>query len=134
MIRQFPMINTSVALALLEGNIDASMGLGDVLAMIENMDTVLGLQLLTLSRTDLRIRPKAATITEEESKPPSPAARKRARRRTSQPPTNPRRITAAGVEVMDGDPPRAGTGGWTIKSPSLFGRGVSGRIVLPAHS
>ncbi|WP_137870304.1 cysteine--tRNA ligase [Sphingopyxis sp. 2PD] len=98
-------LNTSVALAQLEGTIDASMGLGDVLTMIEIMDAVLGLQLLTLSRTDLRIRPKAATITEAEIEA-ALTRRKEARAAKDFATSDKLRdeLTAAGVEVMDGDP------------------------------
>src|SRR5690606_21545395 len=60
-------LNTPVALTLLEEvaamkKIDAGQKRGALAAM----DAVLGLDLLTIDRAALRVRPKAATITEDE--------------------------------------------------------------------
>src|SRR3546814_9197077 len=59
-------LNTAVALTLVEEaaamkKIDA----GQKRAVLETMDAVLGLQLLTLSREALRIRPETAMIAED---------------------------------------------------------------------
>ncbi len=72
---------------------------------ILKMDEVLGLNLLTLTRQDLRIRPKAATITEAEIEAIL-AERKTARAAKDFATSDALRdqLTAAGVEVMDGDP------------------------------
>ena len=69
------------------------------------MDAVLGLNLLTLTRTDLRIRPKAATINEAEIET-ALAARKEARAAKDFAKSDAIRddLIAKGVEVMDGDP------------------------------
>ncbi|WP_309753405.1 cysteine--tRNA ligase, partial [Novosphingobium sp.] len=69
------------------------------------MDRVLGLNLLTLSRADLRIRPKSATITEPEIEAVL-AARKEARAAKDFATSDRLRdeLAAHGVEVMDGDP------------------------------
>jgi len=70
------------------------------------MDEVLGLNILSPSvRTDLRIRPKAATITEAEIEA-TLAARKEARAAKDFATSDKLRdeLAARGVEVMDGDP------------------------------
>ena len=99
-------LNTSVALTVLEEvvalkKVDAS----EKLAAIAAMDAVLGLDLLSLNRADLRIRPKAATISEEEIEA-SLAARKEARAAKDFAASDRLRdeLAARGVEVMDGDP------------------------------
>ncbi len=73
--------------------------------VIEQMDSVLGLNLLTLTRADLRIRPKSATITEAEIEA-TLAARKEARAAKDFARSDALRdeLAAQGVEVMDGDP------------------------------
>ena len=98
-------LNTSVALSLLEGTIDANMGSTDVQGMLKEMDSVLGLNFLTLTRADLRIRPITATITEAEIEAKL-AARKEARAAKDFATSDALRdeLTAKGVEVMDGDP------------------------------
>ncbi len=98
-------LNTSVALTILEGTIDASMGSVEVLEMLTAMDSVLGLNLLNLSRTDLRIRPKSATITEAEIDAIL-AQRTEARAAKDFATSDKLRdeLAAQGVEVMDGDP------------------------------
>ncbi len=99
-------LNTSVALTVLEEvvalkKVDA----GEKLAAIAAMDAVLGLDLLTLNRADLRIRPKAATISEAEIEA-NLAARKKARAAKDFATSDRLRdeLAARGVEVMDGDP------------------------------
>ena len=99
-------LNTSVALTLLE----------DVIAMkktdaaqkraaIGTIDGVLGISLLDVLRGDLRIRPKAAAITDEEIET-ALARRKEARAAKDFATSDKLRdeLIAAGVEVMDGDP------------------------------
>ncbi len=72
---------------------------------IAKMDSVLGLNLLTLTRADLRIRPITATITEAEIEA-ALAARKAARAAKDFATSDRIRddLIAKGVEVMDGDP------------------------------
>jgi len=75
------------------------------LAAIEKMDSVLGLNLMTLTRKDLRIRPKSATITEAEIE--TALEERKAARAAKDFATSDRirdTLTAQGVEVMDGDP------------------------------
>src|SRR3546814_19489997 len=78
---------------------------GQKRAAIETMDAVLGLQLLTLSRDDLRIRPKAATIAEDEIEA-ALARRRNARAAGDFAASDALRgeLIAAGGEVMEGDP------------------------------
>jgi cysteinyl-tRNA synthetase len=78
---------------------------GERLAVIKDMDAILGLNLMTLNRTDLRIRPKAAVITEAETEA-ALAARKEARAAKDFAKSDAIRddLIAKGVEVMDGDP------------------------------
>jgi cysteinyl-tRNA synthetase len=99
-------LNTPVALTILEEiaglkKVDA----GDKLAAVSAIDAVLGLNLLTLNRADLRIHPKSATITEAEIET-SLAARKEARgaKDFARSDTLRDELAAKGVEVMDGDP------------------------------
>jgi cysteinyl-tRNA synthetase len=75
------------------------------LRLLATMDSVLGLNLLTLTRTDLRIRPVTAIITEEEIET-ALAARKKARAAKDFAKSDAIRddLIAKGVEVMDGDP------------------------------
>ena len=75
------------------------------LAFVEKFDEITGLNLLSLTRTDLRIRPKAAVITEAEIKT-ALAARKEARAAKDFAKSDAIRddLIAKGVEVMDGDP------------------------------
>jgi cysteinyl-tRNA synthetase len=69
------------------------------------MDAILGLNLLTLTRQDLRIRPKDAQITEDEIEA-TLAARKEARVAKDFAKSDELRdaLITKGVEVMDGDP------------------------------
>jgi len=99
-------LNTAIALTSLE----ALVGLKKVdvvqqLAAIAEMDAVLGINLMALSRTDLRIRPKTAIITEDEIES-ALAARKEARAAKDFAKSDIIRddLIAKGVEVMDGDP------------------------------
>ena len=69
------------------------------------MDAVLGLNLTDLTRTDLRIRPKSATIAEPEIE--AILARRKDARAAKDFATSDRlrdELAAQGVEVMDGDP------------------------------
>ena len=75
------------------------------LGVIEILDSVLGLDLLNLTRTDLRIRPKAATITEAEIE--AVLTQRKEARAAKDFATSDRlrdELAAQGVEVMDGDP------------------------------
>ncbi|MBB5706994.1 cysteine--tRNA ligase [Sphingopyxis panaciterrulae] len=99
-------LNTAVALTLVEEaaamkKIDA----GQKRAVLETMDAVLGLQLLTLSREALRIRPATAMIAEDAIEA-TLARRKDARAAKDFAASDALRdeLIAAGVEVMDGDP------------------------------
>ena len=99
-------LNTAVGLTVLEEvaalkKVDA----GEKLAAIAAMDAVLGLGLLDLGRTDLRIRPKAATITEAEIE--AVLTQRKEARAAKDFATSDRlrdELAAQGVEVMDGDP------------------------------
>ncbi|MBS0477152.1 MAG: cysteine--tRNA ligase [Proteobacteria bacterium] len=99
-------INTSEALTVLELVIGVS-AIPPVQALdaVEKIDAVLGLELSSLARADLRIRPKAATITEAEIEATF-AARKEARAAKDFSTSDRLRdeLAAKGVEVMDGDP------------------------------
>ncbi|MBK6706668.1 MAG: cysteine--tRNA ligase [Sphingomonadales bacterium] len=103
----FDDLNTAHALTMLElclsGN-QPSLA-PQRLADLKDFDDLLGLNLLALSRTDLRIRPKAALITEEEIEA-ALAARKEARANKDFARSDAIRddLIAKGVEVMDGDP------------------------------
>jgi cysteinyl-tRNA synthetase len=99
-------LNTPVALTVLEDvaalkKVDPA----EKLAVLEAMDAVLGLDLLNLTRADLRIRPKSAEITEAEIEA-TLAARKEARAAKDFARSDALRdeLAAKGVEVMDGDP------------------------------
>ncbi|MFN3516880.1 MAG: cysteine--tRNA ligase [Novosphingobium sp.] len=99
-------LNTAVGLTVLEEvaalkKVDA----GEKLAAIAAMDAVLGLGLLDLARTELRLRPKAATITEDEIE--AVLVRRREARAAKDFATSDAlrdELAARGVEVMDGDP------------------------------
>jgi cysteinyl-tRNA synthetase len=101
-------LNTAIALTAFEEalalkKVDA----GEKLAALAAMDAVLGLGLLTLDRTELRIRPKSATITEAEIEA-TLARRKEARAAKDFATSDALRdeLAGQGVEVMDGDPLR----------------------------
>jgi cysteinyl-tRNA synthetase len=101
-------LNTSNALAIIE----LVMGRTDIkpverIELIEKMDAVLGLDLLTLTRADLRIRPKSATLTEAEIE--AELDRRQEARAAKDFATSDairNSLIANGVEVMDGDPLR----------------------------
>lgn len=99
-------LNTAVALTLLEEaaatkKVDA----GQKRTALAAMDAVLGLDLLTIERTDLRLRPKSAAITEDEIEA-ALVRRREARAAKDFAASDALRdeLIAAGVEVMDGDP------------------------------
>ncbi|KUO57775.1 MAG: cysteine--tRNA ligase [Sphingomonadales bacterium BRH_c42] len=99
-------LNTPEALTVFEWILAfKSKDQGAKLAAISRLDSVLGLNLLTLTRTDLRIRPKSAIITEDEIE--AALARRREARAAKDFATSDAirdELTAKGVEVMDGDP------------------------------
>ncbi len=99
-------LNTPTALAALGLFTGGGNGkISDLLDAIQNMDSILGLNLLTLTRQDLSIRPKAATLTEAEIE--TALAERKEARATKDFATSDRirdDLIAKGVEVMDGDP------------------------------
>ncbi|KTE26815.1 MULTISPECIES: cysteine--tRNA ligase [unclassified Sphingopyxis] len=99
-------LNTAVALTVFEEaaamkKIDAGQKRGTLAAM----DAVLGLDLLTIDRAALRVRPKTAVIAEDEIEA-TLVRRKEARAAKDFATSDALRdeLIAAGVEVMDGDP------------------------------
>ena len=99
-------LNTAVALTVLEEVVALKkVDTGEKLAAIFAMDAVLGLGLLALERTDLRIRPKSATITEAEIE--AVLTQRKEARAAKDFATSDRlrdELAVQGVEVMDGDP------------------------------
>ena len=99
-------LNTSIALVALEEALAVKKVDGGVKrAVIEDMDRVLGLDLFSLTREDLRIRPVSVEITETEIEADL-VRRKEARVLKDFAASDAIRETLAvkGVEVMDGDP------------------------------
>ena len=99
-------LNTAVAITSLETLIGLKkVDAAQHLAAIAEMDAVLGLNLMTLTRQDLRVRPKAAVITETEIET-ALLLRKDARAAKDFAKSDAIRddLIAKGVEVMDGDP------------------------------
>ena len=99
-------LNTAIAITAMETIIGLKkVDVAQQLAAIADMDTVLGLNLMNLTRADLRVRPKAATITEEDIET-ALTARKDARAAKDFAKSDAIRddLIARGVEVMDGDP------------------------------
>jgi cysteinyl-tRNA synthetase len=99
-------LNTAVALVALEEALAVKkVDAGVKRAVIEDMDAVLGLDLFALTRTDLRIRPKGAQITEAEIEAEL-IRRKEARMAKDFATSDAIResLGEKGVEVMDGDP------------------------------
>lgn len=99
-------LNTAVALTALEDVLAAKkVDPGAKRAVIEAMDAVLGLDLFGTSRADLRLRPKAAEVTEAEIEGVL-VQRKEARAQKDFATSDALRdaLTAKGVDVMDGDP------------------------------
>ncbi|UIP07973.1 cysteine--tRNA ligase [Erythrobacter sp. SDW2] len=99
-------LNTSVALTVLE-NFVSLPDIHNVVrrAVVDRFDSVLGFGLTSLTRADLRIRPKSAQITEAEIEA-ALAERKVARAAKDFARSDALRdeLAAKGVEVMDGDP------------------------------
>ncbi len=99
-------LNTAIAITALEEALAVKkVDAGVKRAVVMEMDAVLGLDLLGLTRQDLRIRPKSATITEAEIED-ALARRKAARAEKDFATSDALRdeLSAKGVEVMDGDP------------------------------
>ena len=99
-------LNTAIAITSLETLIGLKKVDADQqLTAIAEMNSVLGLNLLTLDRTKLRVRPKFAIITEAEIET-ALAARKEARATKDFAKSDVIRddLIGKGVEVMDGDP------------------------------
>lgn len=99
-------LNTPVALTVLE-DVAATKKAdpGEQLRVIAAMDAVLGLNLLEFDRSDLRVRPNSAQISEPEIEA-TLAARNEARATKDFARSDALRdeLSAKGVEVMDGDP------------------------------
>ncbi|MBX7500274.1 cysteine--tRNA ligase [Qipengyuania sp. YG27] len=99
-------LNTPTALVALEEALAVKkVGDGVKRAVVEEMDRVLGLNLFGLARTDLRIRPKHAQVTEEEIE--AELLRRKEARATKDFATSDAIRDSLGeknVEVMDGDP------------------------------
>jgi cysteinyl-tRNA synthetase len=99
-------LNTPRALPVLDELLgDKKIAPADRLVALADFDAVLGLGLTTLARSDLRVRPKAASLTEDD------IARHLTERRDARAAKDFARsdalrdeLAAAGVEVMDGDP------------------------------
>jgi cysteinyl-tRNA synthetase len=99
-------LNTAIALTCLEEVIAVRKVDDDQKQMvIQMMDSVLGLNILALKRSDLRIRPKAALTTETEIEA-ALTTRQEARAAKDFAKSDAIRddLIAKGVEVMDGDP------------------------------
>jgi len=101
-------LNTPEALLVLESALGSSAkDREEQIAVIEKLDSVLGLNLFSIARSDLRIRPKAAVITAAEIES---ALADRTEARAAKDFTRSDAIrddlVAKGVEVMDGDPLR----------------------------
>jgi len=99
-------LNTAIAITALETLISLKkIDVAEQCAAIAEMDNVLGLNLMTLTRTDLRVRPKAAVITDAEIET-ALLLRKDARAAKDFAKSDAIRddLIAKGVEVMDGDP------------------------------
>jgi cysteinyl-tRNA synthetase len=99
-------LNTADALTVLEETLSLKGTAPEcVVTAAVHMDRVLGLGLGKLQRTDLRIRPKAATITEAEIE--AVLTKRKEARAARDFATSDRlrdELAAQGVEVMDGDP------------------------------
>jgi cysteinyl-tRNA synthetase len=98
-------LNTPLALTLLEDVVSTKkVPVEEKRAAIETMDAVLGLNLLTITRAELRLRPNDATMTEAEIQA-ALEKRKAARIDKDFATSDAIRdsLVAAGVEVMDGD-------------------------------
>jgi cysteinyl-tRNA synthetase len=101
-------LNTPKALTVLDETLaDKGEAAGARLQAVARMDSALGLELLTMKRQDLRVRP-AATKSEEADIEQQLNLREQARANKNFPAADAIRdeLTAAGVEIMDGDPIR----------------------------
>lgn len=110
-------LNTPKALPILDELLaEKSLAPADRLATLAEFDAVLGLNLLTLTREELRVRPTSATLTAEQIRDRL-VERQQARvvKDFQRSDTIRDELAAAGVEVMDGDPL-----GWDWK-PALAG-------------
>ena len=98
-------LNTARVLVIAEGIADMKGQATDRLEAVYWIDEILGLNLRTLTRADLRIRPKSARLTEDEIEA-ALARRKEARAAKDFAASDAIRdeLAAQGVEVMDGDP------------------------------
>ena len=99
-------LNTARALVALEAMLaDKRVSPADRIAALADFDAVLGLDLTTLTRAALRVRPAAATLT-EKNVAARLADRKEARANKDFACSDSIRdeLVASGVEVMDGDP------------------------------
>ncbi len=99
-------LNTAVALTALDDVLSAKkVDPTQKAELVAAMDAVLGLNLFSLTRADLRIRPKAATITEADIEA-ALARRREARAAKDFAASDAIRdeLAVQGVEVMDGDP------------------------------
>jgi cysteinyl-tRNA synthetase len=101
-------LNTPKALTLLDEVIGAKkVDATERLGAVEAMDQALGLNLLTLTRADLRLRPKDAVITEAEIEAALDQRQQtRANKDFAASDAIRDSLIAKGVEVMDGDPLR----------------------------
>ncbi|WP_417610518.1 cysteine--tRNA ligase [Parasphingorhabdus sp.] len=97
-------LNTSVALTQMERTITASIGRSTAEEMLREMDTVLGLNVLNLARTDLRLAPKSASISEEEIEEKLDQRQQaKSEKDFATADTIRDELIAQGVELMDGD-------------------------------
>lgn len=99
-------LNTPRALTVIDEVIaDQSLTVTDRLALLRSFDTTLGLHLDDITRADLRLRPKTATFTEADIEARLADRREaRAAKDFARSDAIRHELTAAGVEVMDGDP------------------------------
>jgi cysteinyl-tRNA synthetase len=99
-------LNTAKALPVLDSLIaDKRLAPADRLATLADFDAVLGLDLLTLRREDLRVRPASAQIDAEAIENRLAARRDaRAAREFARSDAIRDELAGLGVEVMDGDP------------------------------
>jgi cysteinyl-tRNA synthetase len=99
-------LNTPATLTLVEEAIASrNKSHGEVLALVLDADSVLGLTLTALTRAELRVRPKSASIAETDIE--ATLARRKEARAAKDFATSDRlreELAAQGVEVMDGDP------------------------------
>ena len=99
-------LNTPIGLTVLEELLALKkVGPREKLAAVAAMDAVLGLKLMTLTRSELRLRPKDAAITEAEIE--DALARRKAARAEKDFATSDAirdELASKGIEVMDGDP------------------------------